>query len=178
MATKKTTIKKLTVEQKLREEIEGLKDLNEQGGEAYTKLQKNHSALKDSVKVLFNFVHQIKANKDLHHDSAVEVKFGSYRDSMGERYEPTEKEMIDRMMVIMLNLAKDYAREDEGTALMQEHKDDLMLIIGALTHDDSRPNPKLVRLALTAHNIELAKANNHHLNVNHPDQYRDGRQGF
>lgn len=41
------------------------------------------------------------------------------------------------------DLKEQYGREDEGTALMQEHIDNLMLIIRTLTNDSTRESDRL-----------------------------------
>jgi hypothetical protein len=80
--------------------------------------------------------------------------------------------MLNAITVDVLQLTKDFAREDEGTALLTEHKRDLIDVIGMLTNHDNRPSPKIERLAILSHNIELSKKDNRFLNVNDPDQYR------
>lgn len=175
MATKKIKTKKPTIEAKLREKITELETANSDGSVAYQKLGKEVAKIRGLLNSLFLFVKGATAESKGAHRAMSEALYSmsSYRNDRGRAVEELSiEEIITTVQQAFLALSKDFVREDEGTALMEEHKRDLLQIIGTLTHDDTRVNPKLERLAILSHNIELSKKDNRFLNVNDPDQYR------
>lgn len=164
--SKKLKTKKPTVESKLRERIVELENINESAGETYQKVLKSRNSLQEAVKVLHRFVKQAIAMQDIRKDTHFIVRHDIMgRDSMGERYEPTPEEMLNAITLDFLTLVKDFAREDEGTALMQEHKEDLMILLRGMIDDTTRPDDRRERLAGVIHNLELAKKNGFHVNL-------------
>lgn len=168
MAKKKLKTKKPTVEDKLREKITELETANHDGSEMLKKVRTERDDLRAGVKVLFAFVKRAIMENSRH--SAVREEYVvrdmyNRRDSMGDRYEMTSEDMLNAITCDVLQLVKDFAREDEGTALMQEHKDDLMIIIRGMIDDTTRPDDRRERLAGIIHNLELAKKNGFPVNL-------------
>ena len=167
MAKKKIKTKKQTVESKLRDQVEHLTKSVQEANTRYYNLDQDFLKIARSVKGLFELARSIR-NKSIQYDINRDIPYGRVRNTS----ELDAFEMLEGIKMSFLKLAEDFAREDEGTALLTEHKRDLMDVIGMVTNHDNRPSPKIERLAILSHNIELSKKDNRFLNVNDPDQYR------
>jgi len=166
---KKLKKQKITVESRLRTRITELESINADKNNQYAKLLAKSTKSETMMRALFVFVHKAIAGIS-NADRAMRDAVYAYDQARIRTVDEMSVEEISAaIMQAFLALSKDFAREDEGTLLMQEHKNDLMVIIRGMIDDTTRPDDRRERLAGVIHNLEMAKKNGHVVNLNRSD---------
>lgn len=159
-SNKKPKAKRPTKEDQLKRELAASEQRNAENNRDFHQVKGRLTSICAVVESLYRVSTHIARSSGIKHYHTIEDS--PYRSNT----EPTAEMKLEKIQLVMIDLGREFAVEDESTMLMQEHKDDLMKIIGTLTNDQTRPNEFAEQMALLNHNIEQAKKNGGGVQIN------------